>query len=97
MKYRNFFFGFIIAMFALTSCKTGEKSTTTAIVYQDSVVLNTGDQMTIALKKGDAFNHPTFVIWKEDMYGRKLICSMQGDSIYYPIICQRNIWTSDAG
>jgi len=56
----------IILMLILSNCKTIEK-TSGLIVYEDSIFIKTTDKLTINIKKGESFNHPTFVIWMEDM------------------------------
>lgn len=69
MKLNVFFLIIIFFGISINACKTGEKSANSSVVYQDSLVVKSGDKMTIILKNGDAFNHPTYVIWKEDMNG----------------------------
>lgn len=69
MKFIIYSLTVIFLAMGINACKTGEKSTSTSIVYQDSLLLNSGNKMTITLTNGDTFNHPTYVIWKEDLKG----------------------------
>lgn len=58
----------IVLILVLSCCKTVEKTANT-IVYKDSILIKTTDKLTISIKKGESFNHPSFVIWMEDMNG----------------------------
>lgn len=58
---------YIILLLAvlLQSCSTQEK----IIIYEN---INNENSMTLEFTKGKSFNHPTFVIWLEDMEGNYL-------------------------
>lgn len=58
----------IISLFLLNQCDTAGKSAE-IIYYKDSLNINHPDKASFHISKGKGFNHPTFVIWKEDMEG----------------------------
>jgi hypothetical protein len=53
------------------SCATTENSNRLTI-YKDKIEINTETKVQYEFFKGKGFNHPTFVIWKEDMEGNYL-------------------------
>lgn len=55
----------------INSCKTIDNKTSLT-EYKDALMVNNPDELSIYLDKGKAFNHPTFVIWVEDMEGHYL-------------------------
>ena len=67
MKYYTTFFIAVISVFALNNCKTNENTGESIVVAQDPNLSGTSPQIVISLNKGKSFNHPTFVIWEEDM------------------------------
>lgn len=62
---------FILFGLMINSCKTVDNKTSLT-EYKDALVVNNSDELSIYLDKGKAFNHPTFVIWVEDMEGQYL-------------------------
>lgn len=71
MKNKIIYLALFLIIFAFLSCKTTEK-TSDLKIYRDSLVLESSDNIQINVEKGKSFNHPTFVIWKEDMDGNFL-------------------------
>ena len=57
-----------VMLFAINSCKTSNFSDS-IITYKDSTIITTASRMTINITDGKSFNHPTYVIWQEDMKG----------------------------
>lgn len=68
MNFKTNIIIIILAAFSLNSCKTTEE-TIDIVVDKDKIQINSSKQMLISLQKGEHFNHPTFVIWEEDMNG----------------------------
>lgn len=68
MKLFNKFLFFYTVLILTVSCKTTEK-TVEYQVLQDSVIIHSKESLSIYVEKGKAFNHPTFVFWKEDLEG----------------------------
>ena len=62
------FLNILISFLAVPGCKTIEEAAE-VLVYKDSLLIHSPDQMTIHFGKGKSFNHPTFVVWEEDMNG----------------------------
>lgn len=61
----------IILIFILkfiSSCKTA-KHIESFELYQDSVAIHSQNDLLFTFEKGQYFNHPTFVIWQEDLQG----------------------------
>jgi len=71
MKYLLLYFTAITIMLSLSNCNTTEKITE-KVVYTDYDKSGASLEMEISLLKGKAFNHPTYVIWLEDMSGNYL-------------------------
>ncbi|MCF8298465.1 MAG: hypothetical protein K9J13_13035 [Saprospiraceae bacterium] len=90
----------VFAAFFLNSCKTTEE-TTDIVVDKDKILINSSKQMLISLKMGEHFNHPTFVIWEEDMNGnyKKTIFitqSIASGQFRYQMI-NDTLWLPDSG
>lgn len=71
MKSINIFTIMIVSLFILNSCKTTKETTDSVL----SISLDqTSDQpsMKVNFIKGNGFNHPTFVLWMEDLSGNYL-------------------------
>lgn len=92
------YFGFILILLTLFSCKTKEH----LVGYEninDSLNLSGSQDMMMEFTQGKSFNHPTMVIWMEDMAGNymktlyitKAYASgifghkMVGDTIWLPV------------
>jgi len=97
MKCRVIILFGLLVIFTLNNCKPLKKSSET-IVYKDINLSNSEKKMKLTLIKGESFNHPTFVVWIEDMdqnYMKTIFITqsyssgifgyhMQGDSIWLP-------------
>ncbi|MBN2893477.1 MAG: hypothetical protein JXL97_16505 [Bacteroidales bacterium] len=63
----------LITIFAILLIISGCKTTETQITeYRDSIYVSSNineKEAAISILKGEKFNHPTFVIWQEDMEG----------------------------
>ena len=68
MKNRTVYVYLLFVLMVAFSCKITEKTIEVA-VYTDSLQINAPNQMAFHFKKGKSFNHPTFVLWEEDMNG----------------------------
>ena len=68
MKYKLLFLSTAFFALMLTNCKTTEKNAN-KIIYNDTLFSEIGNKTTINIEKGASFNHPSFVIWMEDMQG----------------------------
>jgi hypothetical protein len=89
-----------VFLLILPQCKTTEKVTEIQ-VYQDSIQLQKGDELRIHIKKGKSFNHPTFVIWEEDMQGNYLrtifITQSYASGIFGYKMLNDSTWLKTAG
>ena len=101
MKYYTTFFIAVISVFALNNCKTNENTGESIVVAQDPNLSGTSPQIVISLNKGKSFNHPTFVIWEEDMdrnYMRTLyITKSYASGIFGHEMVGDSIWLNKAG
>jgi len=61
----------ILITVVLASCKVSQ-NTSEMTVYNDSIVIQSGQMLRLNINKGKAFNHPTFVVWQEDLEGNFL-------------------------
>lgn len=59
----------IITFFTVYSCKTSKTGESVFIEYSDPSGENSNKGLSFKLLKGKSFNHPTFVIWIENMNG----------------------------
>jgi hypothetical protein len=71
MNYITVFLALVFTSLVSLHC-TGPKKTAEPSIYRDSQNTSGGQELTIHLETGKAFNHPTYVIWMEDMYGNYL-------------------------
>jgi hypothetical protein len=71
MKKRIVITNLLVFFIVFMGCKTTEKAAE-VVVYRDSTLMEASDQRTIHFKKGKSYNHPTFVIWEEEMNGTYL-------------------------
>lgn len=85
---------------AFESCRTIEKAEE-IIVYIDPNQSNIDFEMIISIKKGESFNHPTYVIWEEDMAGNYLktlfITKSYASGIFGHQMIKDSIWLNKAG
>lgn len=76
LKFTKITFAAFLLVFALTACYSGSEGKSSKSRKGDSLTLITsninglGRVLEIEVKKGKAFNHPTFVIWLEDSTGK---------------------------
>lgn len=68
MKYITAILSIVFTALLISSCSTPKKTTQT-VLYTDVADNNPGIEMTVAIKTGKALNHPTYVLWMEDMSG----------------------------
>ena len=101
MKYYTAFLITVISVFALNNCKTSENTGDTIVVEKDPNLSEASSQVVISLTKGKSFNHPTFVIWEEDMegnYKRTLyITKSYASGIFGHEMVGDSIWLNKAG
>lgn len=101
MKYYTTFLITVISVFALNNCKTSENTGDTIVVAKDPNLSGASPQIGISLTKGKSFNHPTFVIWEEDMDGnfkRTLyITKSYASGIFGHEMVGDSIWLNKAG
>ncbi len=98
MIRNNILFVILISIMAFSSCKTKEQSRQT-LIYTEVMDDAKDANMRIIMNAGPAHNHPSFVIWAEDLEGRYLKTifltesfakgefgyTMVGDSIWLPV------------
>ena len=76
----------ILAFLLLPACKSGKIQDQPQIVSLSANPAGTGPALTFDFQKGKAHNHPSFVLWAEDMNGNYLqtlfISKAVGVSIY---------------
>jgi hypothetical protein len=101
MKYYTTFFIVFISVLGLNSCKPSEKTSTNVLVVKDSKLSDSKDQLIISLFKGESFNHPTYVIWAEDLEGNYLktifITKSYASGIFGHEMVGDSIWLNKAG
>lgn len=101
MKYYTTFLITVISVFALNNCKTTENTGDTIVIAKDPNLSGASSQMVLNLTKGKSFNHPTFVIWEEDMdgnYKRTLyITKSYASGIFGYEMVGDSIWMNKAG
>lgn len=71
MKFSRYFIILLSITLVFTQCKTAhiESESKMSILIQTD---EDGKQMTIQFINGKGYNHPTFVLWKEDLQGNYL-------------------------
>lgn len=91
------FFSIFIILTIISSCST-TKSTSDAVVYYDK---SNNLNLSINLTNGSGFNHPTYVIWAEDMEGNFVrtifITKSYASGIYGYRMNSDSSWTSERG
>lgn len=68
MKYITTFLTLTVLIITLNNCKTSEQSTKLT-VYNDTTKLESEFNLEFTMLNGESFNHPTYVLWIEDMEG----------------------------
>ena len=68
MKYLGIFLFAIVSTTLIYNCSV-PRNTNEIIVYEDNLSTTTGEKLNFVFKNGKEFNHPTYVIWMEDLYG----------------------------
>jgi len=100
MKRFSIFLCLVFSIVYLSSCKTTVQTPET-IVYKDSTKGQEVNQLTIEMIKGESYNHPTFVIWKEDMNGNYIetifITKSYASGIYGHEMIGDSVWRSTSG
>ena len=101
MKYFTTFLIAIISVLGFNSCKTSKKTSDSVLVIKDSNLSGSANQLTISLNKGESFNHPTFVIWLEDMDGNYqktlFITESYASGIFGHEMLGDSVWINKAG
>lgn len=89
-----------LTLAALSACKVNENAAEMT-VYKDSIVIQSGQAIHMNFTKGKAFNHPTFVIWQEDLEGNYLrtifITKSYATGIFGHANVGDSIWLNKAG
>lgn len=100
MKRYQFIIFLLLTAFVFNMCKTTEESIET-IVYKNTSQGQSGDQMSIRIIMGESYNHPTFVIWKEDMNANYVetifITKSYASGIYGHEMIGDSVWRSTSG
>lgn len=100
MKRSIFILFSIVSVFVLNNCRTSEKAAETIVVNNTFQEIGS-DKMTINLERGEYYNHPTFVIWKEDMSGKYLetvfITKSYASGIYGYEMVGDSVWRNISG
>ena len=81
-------------------CKSTEKATE-VVLFNDSLRIHSQHQMVIHFNKGKFFNHPTFVIWEEDIDGNYMrtlfITQSYASGIFGYQMIGDSIWLNQPG
>jgi len=70
MKYLIILATSLISIIALSGCNSSEKTTSSYI--KQSIIIDVNGDQNISITRGSSFDHPTFVIWIEDLAGNYL-------------------------
>jgi hypothetical protein len=100
MKYHRILFFAIIGSILINSCNTLERSSLLT-VYHDSISTFPSTNIEITLLNGKTFNHPTYVIWQEDMKGNYVktlfITKSYASGIFENKMLGDSIWINEQG
>lgn len=100
MRNLKIFFILTLVTLTLISCKT-TKNSTNITVYKDSINISNSNKINILFEKGKEFNHPTFVIWKEDLQGNYVetifITKSYASGIFGHNLVGDSIWMPNPG
>jgi len=98
-RYILVLFSFI-SVYAFNHCKAPEKATE-SIVIKNTNIDNESAKISISLVKGEYYNHPTFVIWKEDMNEKYVetifVTKSYASGIYGYEMVGDSVWRSVSG
>jgi hypothetical protein len=90
----------LLAILILNNCSTPEK-TSEVVEYKNLLPGQSPIQMLISVEKGKSFNHPTFVIWEEDMEGNYtktiFITKSYASGIFDHKLVGDSIWFKEEG
>lgn len=90
----------LLSVFVLNMCKSTEKISET-IIYINKDAEEGKGQLSVNLIKGEFYNHPTFVIWEEDMDGNYLktifITKSYASGIYGHEMIGDSVWRNTSG
>lgn len=80
----------------ITSCSTNNKIAEPVVINLDS-----SNELTIELSPGKSFNHPTFVIWVEDVEGNYLktlyITKAYASGTFHHKMIGDSLWVNESG
>lgn len=100
MKFLTIILTSFIFFLVIFGCNISEKTVGKQEVSQSIVIDNMGDQI-ISVTKGSSFNHPTFVIWTEDLQGNYLstiyITKAYAKGIYSHELVNDSLWINREG
>lgn len=100
MRRYQFIILLFVTAFFLNMCKTTEQNLE-PIVIKNTSIEQSSDLMSISIIKGEYYNHPTFVIWKEDMNGEYLktifITKSYASGIYGHEMVGDSVWRNVSG
>lgn len=100
MKYHKILFFVTLASLLIISCKTIDESSKLT-TYKDGNTINDGSKIEITLLNGKSFNHPTYVIWQEDMEGNYIktlfVTKSYASGIFENKMIDDSIWFKEEG
>lgn len=100
MKYHRILFFVIIASLLINSCKTIDQSSRITTYNDDNSVI-ADSKIEITLLSGKSFNHPTYVIWQEDMDGNYIktlfVTKSYATGIFDNKMIDDSIWIKEEG
>ncbi|MBC8344358.1 MAG: hypothetical protein H8E61_10285 [Bacteroidetes bacterium] len=98
-RFYSLLFVFTILL-SVSNCDTPKQAASIS-VYQDSIHIHSPYKMSINLIKGRSFNHPTYVIWEENMQGDYIktifITKSYASGVFGHQMIKNSIWLNQAG
>jgi len=100
MKYITLLLVLLFTISFQQACKS-PASALLPVVYDDPNLVKTGIPITISLENGSGFNHPSYVIWQEDMMGNYVktlfITKSYASGIFGHQMVGDSIWLKTSG
>ena len=85
----------LIALLLLPACKSSRIQEEPKKTDLSANPLGTGPAVTLEFQKGKSFNHPSFVLWAEDMEGKYLQTLFITAPAFVP--CQPSLFSISKG
>jgi len=99
MKYITILIGSFIIILATAGCNSSEKVTRN--LNNQSIIIDDNWDQDISIRKGSNFDHPTFVIWIEDLEGNYIstifITKSYASGSYQHELVNDSLWLNREG